>query len=107
AVGEASARAAPGIPYTPDAESAGRRAFAHAAWGLGVASGALTGADLARIFDAAGNLTDCLAALRLLVHHDLPGAGDALARFYRRYRDNALVLDKWFAVQATAPNHAA
>ena len=24
-----------------------------------------------------------------------------------RYRDNPLVLDKWFAVQATAPSHAA
>ena len=28
-------------------------------------------------------------------------------RFYARYRDNPLVLDKWFAVQATAPSHAA
>jgi aminopeptidase N len=107
AVAEAAARAAPARPYSPDAESAGRRAFSHAAWAFSVAGGALGGPELARIYEAAENLTDRLAALRLLVHYDLPGHDDALAAFSGRYRDNPLVLDKWFALQATTPAHAA
>ena len=67
----------------------------------------MTGADLLERYREAENLTDRLAALRLLVHHGLDGADEALDRFYARYRDNPLVLDKWFAVQATAPSHAA
>ncbi len=105
-VGEAAARSAPAKPYSPDAESAGRRAFAHAAWGLEAAGGSLSGADLLARYDAAENLTDRLAALRLLVHLGLDGADEALARFEKRYRENPLVLDKWFAVQATAPRHS-
>jgi aminopeptidase N len=107
AVAEAAARVAPPEVYSPDADSAGRRAFAHAAWGLQAAGGAMSGADLLARYSAASNLTDRLAALRLLVHFRLDGAKEALERFESRYRDNALVLDKWFAVQATVPSHAA
>jgi aminopeptidase N len=106
-VAEAAARAAPRKPYSPDAESAGRRAFAHAAWTLQAAGGALGGPEATRLYEAAENLTDRMAALRLLVHRALPGAEDALASFYERYRDNPLVLDKWFAVQATVPDATA
>jgi aminopeptidase N len=105
-VAEASARVAPPKVYSPDAKSAGKRAFAHAAWALKAAGGTMSGADLLARYDAAGNLTDRLAALRLLVHFGLDGADDALSRFESRYHDNALVLDKWFMVQATAPSHA-
>ena len=63
----------------------------------------MSGGDLLARYDAAENLTDRLAALRLLVHFGLDGADEALARFEERYRDNPLVLDKWFTVQATAP----
>ncbi len=45
--------------------------------------------------------------LRILVHLQLDEADEALQRFYGRYRDNYLVLDKWFAVQATVPAHEA
>jgi aminopeptidase N len=41
------------------------------------------------------------------VHYGLAGADEALDQFHARYRDNPLVLDKWFAVQATAPSHTA
>ena len=100
---EAAARSAPGSAYSPDAEDAGRRAFTHAAWNLAVAGGRMQAADLARFYRDAGNLTDRLAALRLLVHRRLDGCEDALTSFFGRYRGNPLVLDKWFAVQATAP----
>ena len=103
---DAVARAAPDRRYSPDADNAGRRAFAHAAWSLLVSGGAMDGAALTEHYASAENLTDRFAALRLLLHHGIDGADDALARFFSRYRDNALVLDKWFAVQATAPSHA-
>jgi aminopeptidase N len=65
----------------------------------------MSGADLLTHYAEAKNLTDRLAALRLLVHFGLAEADEALRRFEERYRDNALVLDKWFQVQATAPQH--
>jgi aminopeptidase N len=60
--------------------------------------------DLARAqFDEARNLTDRLAALSILVHHQAQGADAALRAFEARHAGDALVLDKWFALQATAP----
>ncbi len=102
---DAAERAAPERPYSPDAESVGRRALQHATWGLLVHGGALDAEEMLRRFSDAENLTDRLAALRILVHLKLEGAADALQRFYARYRENPLVLDKWFAVQATTPGH--
>jgi aminopeptidase N len=106
-VAEAADRSRPSFPYAPDAENAGRRALMHVAWTLSVASGALDASEISTRFAKAENLTDRLAALRLLAHHELEGAEAALARFLDRYRDNALVLDKWFAVRATVPTHGA
>jgi aminopeptidase N len=106
-VAEAAKHCPPARPYSPDADSAGRRAFAHAAWTLAVTGGAWGGTEVARVYEGAENLTDRLAALRLLVHFGLQGSEKALASFYQRYRDNPLVLDKWFALQATLPEHAA
>ena len=106
AVAEAAARSAPTGPYSPDADSAGRRSFVHAAWLLQAASGVMTSTDLAERYASAENLTDRLAALRLLVHFGLKDADATLEKFHQLYRDNPLVLDKWFAVQATAPSHA-
>ena len=48
-------------------------------------------------------MTEELGALRALVHHDLPGAAQALQRFEQRWSEEALVMDQWFAVQATVP----
>jgi len=58
-------------------------------------------------YKQADNMTDRLAALQMLVHHDLDGADDALDDFEQRHGDNSLVLDKWFAVQASRPHGAA
>ena len=43
------------------------------------------------------------AALTTLVHHQLPGADAALQAFYARWKHEPLVLDQWFATQASAP----
>jgi aminopeptidase N len=44
-----------------------------------------------------------MAALATLAHHDVPERAIALDDFYQRFSDNALVVDKWFALQATTP----
>jgi aminopeptidase N len=51
-------------------------------------------------FKDAGNMTDRFNALHALVNsgHDL--AAQALTRFHAMFRNEALVLDKWFALQA-------
>jgi aminopeptidase N len=49
------------------------------------------------------NMTDTLAALQGLVHARAPGAAAALEDFEARWRDDALVMDKWFVLQATVP----
>ena len=57
---------------------------------------------LPRQFRGADNMTDTIAALGLLAESDLPERAAALADFYARWRDDALVIDKWFALQAMA-----
>ena len=56
-----------------------------------------------RQYRSAGNMTDELSALGLLANCDCPERPEALADFYKRWRQEPLVLDKWFALQATAP----
>ncbi|MCB1863873.1 MAG: aminopeptidase N [Chromatiales bacterium] len=51
-------------------------------------------------FRDADNMTDQLAALEALSHTDVPERDAALAAFHTRWRDDPLVLDKWFNVQA-------
>jgi aminopeptidase N len=51
-------------------------------------------------FQEADNMTDRLGGLGTLVNSMAPERETALSGFYERYRDNALVLDKWFTAQA-------
>jgi len=53
-------------------------------------------------FDAADNMTDRQGALGVLVSLDEPERETALTEFYDRFRDDPLVIDKWFALQAAA-----
>ncbi|UNU45098.1 aminopeptidase N [Sphingopyxis sp. YF1] len=52
------------------------------------------------IFSDADGMTERQAALATLAHGDSDERVAALDIFYQRYRDNPLVLDKWFQVQA-------
>jgi aminopeptidase N len=62
------------------------------------------GAELAqRQLDASDNMTDTLAALKGLVWAQEPAAEAALKAFEERWRDDALVMDKWFSIQASIP----
>jgi len=51
-------------------------------------------------YKGADNMTDRFAALASVVQARLDAAEVLLADFEKRYRDNPLVMDKWFAVQA-------
>ena len=51
-------------------------------------------------FRAANNMTDALCALSALADIDCPERTEALAAFEQRWADNALVMDKWFRLQA-------
>jgi aminopeptidase N len=50
----------------------------------------------------AGNMTDQLGALALVARWDWPERREVLDAFYRRFKDEPLVVNKWFAVQAMA-----
>jgi aminopeptidase N len=91
-------------PYVPDAPGAGRRAFRNTALALLAAGDPALGAALAGArFDRADNMTDRIAALSVLSL--IPGEAREAAfdRFYATYRDEPLVIDKWFALQAVIP----
>ncbi len=90
-------------PYSPDPESAGRRALRNTA--LGYLMELETPEIRRRCLDqltGADNLTDAMAALGALANCDCEERLTALAWFYDRWRHEPLVLDKWFAVQASS-----
>jgi aminopeptidase N len=83
-------------PYTPDAKAAGCRALRQTA--LSLLSRLDDGKRAQKQFDAADNMTEQLGALACLLRI---GRGDeALAAFYRQWRHDRLVIDKWFSLQA-------
>ena len=51
-------------------------------------------------FDATNNMTDSMAALESVNDLDVSFRGEALAAFGDRWKDDALVMDKWFSLQA-------
>ncbi len=93
--------------YSPDPVSAGRRALTNLALSMLVLHDTVrgnpiwTGKAFQRFKDAA-NMTDRLGALAALVHAHSDLAQSALDRFHALFKDEALVIDKWFALQASA-----
>ncbi|MES2993844.1 MAG: aminopeptidase N [Pseudomonadota bacterium] len=98
----------PAGSYSPDPVSAGQRALANRALAMlcldSVAKGESVwpGRAYQRFKDAA-NMTDRLGALQALVRSHAPHAEPALHRFYEMFQRDPLVLDTWFAIQASAP----
>ncbi|MDX3927412.1 MAG: aminopeptidase N [Shinella sp.] len=94
--------------FAPDAASAGHRALRNAALGfLAISDG--TPARAAKAFADADNMTDLSMALTVLSHRfpDAPETIGALEAFRARFAENALVIDKWFAIQSTIPGDGA
>ena len=95
--------------YRPDPVSTGRRALAGMALTM-LCLDARTSGDVVwpgrayQRFKDAGNMTDRFNALSALVVSDHALAREALARFHSMFQNEDLVLDKWFALQAGAPD---
>jgi aminopeptidase N len=85
--------------YSPSAK--GARRLRNSALGYLMASDAADAPALAlRQYQEADNMTDRQGALAALASSQAPERRGALDDFYRRYREDPLVLDKWFTVQA-------
>lgn len=94
-------------PYSPDAASAGRRALRNVALDLLAGGDPEKGRALAMTqFETAGNMTDKLAALATLALLGGHAREEAFSRFYAQYAGDALVIDKWFSLQAMIPEAA-
>jgi aminopeptidase N len=93
--------------YRPDPLSSGRRALAGMALNF-LCLAASTRPDSVwpgrayQAFKDAGNMTDRFNALSALVSSGQALAVPALERFHQLFKNEALVLDKWFALQAGA-----
>jgi aminopeptidase N len=95
------AGSAPGDDLSPAAKGV-RRLRAVALGYLAAADERQAAALAKQQFDSADNMTDRQAALAVLASLDAPERGQALDAFYQRFHDDPLVLDKWFALQASA-----
>jgi aminopeptidase N len=92
-------------PYSPDAASAGRRSLRQASLHLLAAADPQAGLDLVEEeYRTADNMTVRLGALAIASVLPPSDRRQALFDDFReRYRDEPLLLDKWFAVQAAMP----
>ncbi len=93
--------------YSPLAEQAGPRALANLALAMLVLHAVRSGDGLwpgraYQRFKDAGNMSDRLGAISALVNAHSPLAPAALERFHALAAGDALVLDKWFSLQARA-----
>ncbi len=58
-------------------------------------------------YKSADNMTDQMAAFKSLVHYEAASMDETIAAFYQQWKDDNLVMDKWFTVQATMPHASA
>ncbi len=88
-------------PYSLDPASVGKRGLRNICLGY---LAELDTPEMRRLcveqFQQSGNMTEVLAALASLVHLDCQEREDALAGFSDTWKQDPLVMDKWFALQA-------
>jgi aminopeptidase N len=105
ALSETYQRLVNGGRYSPDAASAGRRTLKNVCLDLLAATQESHAIALAaRQYRTADNMTDRMAALSSLSLHEVPERAAAFDDFYHRYRDDPLIIDKWFSLQALSPH---
>lgn len=95
--------------YSPDPVSSGRRSLSGMALHMLCIAAQRTGDEVwpgkaYQRFKVASNMTDRFNALTALVASGSTLAAPALARFHALFKDEPLVIDKWFALQAGAPD---
>ena len=91
------------VPYSLSAQARGARklktqALVYLAAGAPDEAAALAAAQ----FDVADNMTDRQGALMVLCGLQTPLREEKLAAFHQRFAGNALVIDKWFTLQASS-----
>ena len=96
--------------YSPDPESAGRRGLANLALAMLCLDASIRGDSVwpgraYQRFKDATNMTDRQGALVALLGAGSDLAAPALERFHDLFAGEPLVIDKWFAMQAVAPEH--
>ncbi len=90
-------------PYQPDTAQVGRRRLRNLCLGyLNELDSADYRALARRQFDGSDNMTDQFAALSVLANAPGEEGNAALAAFYERWQNEALVVDKWLAVQSSS-----
>lgn len=90
--------------YSPDPESAGKRALKNACHSYLIISGSKH--PIIAIRDQllkAENLTDKLAALTLISHSDTPTKNDLSVQALQEWINEPLLINKWLTIQATSP----
>ena len=89
--------------YKIDSESIGKRRLKNVCLSY---LGTITDNDIDEMcykqFKNATNMTDTLAAFRVLLNKECPQREQAISDFETRWKDNTLVMDKWFMMQATS-----
>ncbi|ODU44518.1 MAG: aminopeptidase N [Thiobacillus sp. SCN 63-374] len=94
---------APTGDYAPDGAQAGRRSLRNTCLAyLADAAPADIAPRLVAQIQSGSNMTDVAAALATLAQLDVPERAPALTAFYDQWHDEALVVDKWLSIQATA-----
>ena len=93
--------------FQPDATSAGRRvlsgqALAHLCLAAKTSGDPVWPGKALQRFKDASNMTDRANALQALIGSGQPLAARALELFHAQFKDEPLVIDKWFAMQASA-----
>ena len=88
-------------PYRFEAEDAGRRSLKNLCLScLMELDDPAVRSSCRRQLETADNMTDALAALACFANARTPERSERLAWFEARWKDDPLVLDKWFSLQA-------
>jgi len=91
--------------YSLDANSMGKRRLKNVALSYLLTLNNQSLRDLAmQQFTGATNMTDSMAALRPLVYANCKEGETVLQSFHDRWREDSLVMDKWFSLQASIPH---
>ena len=89
------------VPFSPDAKSAGRRSLRNLCLSTLSYGNKRKAKFLAKEqFKTASNMTEELAAMMVLVRLGGKDAKQVLEQFYSKWKDNPLVVDKWFAANS-------
>ncbi len=92
-----------GGPYRIDNMSMGKRSLKNICLAY---LGELEDAEVRKLcmdqFRNGTNMTDVMASLASLANYPCPEREEALAAFYKKWKNDPLVMDKWLSVQATS-----